>query len=54
MIPTRPPPVFKDPQLWSYEFQDFVAKCLVKNPEERASATVLLKAKQPRGKEQYQ
>lgn len=43
MIPTRPPPVFKEPDQWSHEFQDFVAKCLVKNPEERSSATVLLK-----------
>ncbi|XP_031553292.1 serine/threonine-protein kinase 3-like [Actinia tenebrosa] len=53
MIPTKPPPTFKDPERWSEEFRDFVAKCLVKNPEERATASQLLQhpfiqgAKQP-------
>ncbi len=42
MIPTKPPPTFKDPDRWSKEFLDFVSKCLVKNPEERATATQLL------------
>jgi serine/threonine kinase 3 len=43
MIPTKPPPSFREPDRWSPEFIDFVSLCLVKNPEERASATDLLK-----------
>uniref|UniRef100_A0A2D4K6P8 Uncharacterized protein n=1 Tax=Micrurus paraensis TaxID=1970185 RepID=A0A2D4K6P8_9SAUR len=42
MIPTNPPPTFRKPELWSDEFTDFVKKCLVKNPEQRATATHLL------------
>jgi len=42
MIPTKPPPTFKEPEKWSEDFKDFVAKCLVKNPEERATASQLL------------
>ena len=42
MIPTKPPPTFKDAERWSEEFLDFVSKCLVKNPEDRATATQLL------------
>ena len=42
MIPTKPPPTFKDADRWSEEFLDFVSKCLVKNPEDRATATQLL------------
>jgi len=42
MIPTKPPPTFKHPDKWSADMQDFVSKCLVKNPEERLSATSLL------------
>lgn len=42
MIPTKPPPSFRDPDRWSPEFIDFVSLCLVKNPEERATATDLL------------
>lgn len=42
MIPTKPPPSFREPDKWSAEFIDFVSVCLVKNPEERASATDLL------------
>ena len=42
MIPTKPPPTFKHPEKWSADMQDFVSKCLVKNPEERLSATSLL------------
>ncbi|KAK3708853.1 hypothetical protein QZH41_016286, partial [Actinostola sp. cb2023] len=42
MIPTKPPPTFKDPGRWSEDFRDFVAKCLVKNPDERATASQLL------------
>lgn len=53
MIPTKPPPSFRNPDKWSPEFIDFVSVCLVKNPEERATATDLLhhvfigNAKQP-------
>lgn len=42
MIPTNPPPTFRRPELWSPSFQDFVSQCLVKNPDERATATQLL------------
>ncbi|XP_061787409.1 serine/threonine-protein kinase 3 isoform X2 [Nerophis lumbriciformis] len=42
MIPTNPPPTFRKPELWSDEFTDFVKKCLVKNPEQRVTATQLL------------
>lgn len=42
MIPTKPPPSFRQPDKWSAEFIDFVSVCLVKNPEERATATELL------------
>ncbi|KAK2559950.1 Serine/threonine-protein kinase 3 [Acropora cervicornis] len=42
MIPTKPPPTFKEADRWSSEFQDFVSRCLVKNPEERATASQLL------------
>ncbi|XP_057660845.1 serine/threonine-protein kinase 3-like [Diorhabda carinulata] len=42
MIPTKPPPSFREPDKWSAEFIDFVSICLIKNPEERASASDLL------------
>ena len=44
MIPTKPPPSLKetDQTNWSVSFRDFVNKCLVKNPEERQTATALL------------
>ncbi|CAG0883724.1 unnamed protein product [Darwinula stevensoni] len=42
MIPTKPPPSFRQPDQWSPEFIDFVTGCLVKNPEQRATATSLL------------
>ncbi|CAB0041177.1 unnamed protein product [Trichogramma brassicae] len=42
MIPTKPPPSFREPDQWSPEFIDFVSMCLVKNPEERATASELL------------
>uniref|UniRef100_A0A3B4W9F6 Protein kinase domain-containing protein n=1 Tax=Seriola lalandi dorsalis TaxID=1841481 RepID=A0A3B4W9F6_SERLL len=44
MIPTNPPPTFRNPNLWSSAFQDFVKQCLVKNPENRATATKLLQS----------
>nr|UDP68763.1 HIPPO protein [Hydra vulgaris] len=42
MIPTKPPPTFKHPEKWSKDMIDFVSKCLVKNPDDRLSATALL------------
>ncbi|KAI1300185.1 Serine/threonine-protein kinase 3 [Halotydeus destructor] len=42
MIPTKPPPTFRNTDRWSPEFIDFVSRCLVKNPEHRASASQLL------------
>lgn len=42
MIPTKPPPSFREPDKWQPDFIDFVSRCLVKNPEERATATELL------------
>jgi serine/threonine protein kinase len=39
---TRPPPALAKPGDWSPEFNDFIAKSLVKDPECRASATDLL------------
>ncbi|XP_066269571.1 serine/threonine-protein kinase 3-like [Branchiostoma lanceolatum] len=42
MIPTKPPPTFRNPEKWSQEFIDFVSQCLVKNPQQRPSATQLL------------
>ncbi|KAF8771670.1 serine/threonine-protein kinase 3-like isoform X2 [Argiope bruennichi] len=42
MIPTKPPPSFRELDNWSPEFIDFVSRCLVKNPVERATATELL------------
>lgn len=43
MIPTKPPPSFREPDRWSPEFIDFVSLCLVKNPSDRADASFLLK-----------
>ncbi|KAF6210459.1 hypothetical protein GE061_013565 [Apolygus lucorum] len=42
MIPTKPPPSFREPDQWTSEFIDFVSRCLVKNPEERATAGEML------------
>ena len=42
MIPTKPPPSFKDPNKSSSTFIDFLSKCLVKNPSARATASELL------------
>lgn len=42
MIPTKPPPSFREPDRWSAEFIDFVSVCLVKNPSDRASASSLI------------
>lgn len=45
MIPTKPPPTLKQPEEFTNEFSDFISRCLVKSPEERPSATVLLQHK---------
>ena len=45
MIPTKPPPTFRDPEIWSQELIDFTSKCLIKNPDERANATDLLQVR---------
>lgn len=37
------PPQLKDKQKWSKNFHDFLAKCLVKNPDTRCTARELLK-----------
>ncbi|MFH4978610.1 hypothetical protein AB6A40_005319 [Gnathostoma spinigerum] len=42
MIPTKPPPTLRNIDEWSPEFVDFIAQCLVKNPEDRKSAKQLL------------
>uniref|UniRef100_A0AAY4EU96 non-specific serine/threonine protein kinase n=1 Tax=Denticeps clupeoides TaxID=299321 RepID=A0AAY4EU96_9TELE len=42
MIPTNPPPTFRHPEQWSESFTDFLCQCLVKSPENRATATQLL------------
>ena len=47
MIPTNPPPTFRNPDSWSEPFRDFVTQCLVKNPENRATATQLLQVRRP-------
>lgn len=39
---SRPPPTLAKPESWSPTFNDFIARCLIKNPELRASATELL------------
>lgn len=42
LIPHNPPPTVKDPSKWSSDFNEFIAKCLVKSPSKRASAVELL------------
>jgi len=42
VIPNRPPPTLPRPETWSQNFQDFVVKCLAKNPSDRPSAHELL------------
>uniref|UniRef100_A0A915PKB6 Serine/threonine-protein kinase cst-1 n=1 Tax=Setaria digitata TaxID=48799 RepID=A0A915PKB6_9BILA len=42
MIPTKPPPTLKCERDWSADFVNFIAQCLVKNPDERKSAQDLL------------
>lgn len=42
MIPSRPPPTLSNPARWSDEFNDFVARCLTKDPKKRPTAKELL------------
>jgi serine/threonine protein kinase len=42
MIPSRPPPKLTEADKWSADFNDFVFKCLTKNPDQRPGAKELL------------
>ncbi|KAG2370925.1 hypothetical protein C9374_013725 [Naegleria lovaniensis] len=42
IIATQPPPTLKEPQQWSSVFKDFLACCLKKNAQQRASVDDLL------------
>eukprot|EP00042_Codosiga_hollandica_P042164 m.383945 g.383945 ORF g.383945 m.383945 type:complete len:485 (-) comp56260_c0_seq2:1134-2588(-) len=42
MIPMRPPPTLAKPEKWSPDIIDFLSKCVVKAPEDRPTASVLL------------
>eukprot|EP01117_Protostelium_nocturnum_P010221 TRINITY_DN3664_c0_g1_i1.p1 TRINITY_DN3664_c0_g1~~TRINITY_DN3664_c0_g1_i1.p1 ORF type:complete len:439 (-),score=110.89 TRINITY_DN3664_c0_g1_i1:52-1368(-) len=41
-IPKSPAPRLKDTKKWSPDFQDFLSKCLQKNPDDRSAAKELL------------
>eukprot|EP01114_Cavostelium_apophysatum_P016593 TRINITY_DN4759_c0_g1_i4.p1 TRINITY_DN4759_c0_g1~~TRINITY_DN4759_c0_g1_i4.p1 ORF type:complete len:843 (+),score=174.90 TRINITY_DN4759_c0_g1_i4:907-3435(+) len=43
MIGSNPAPTLTDPGKWSADFNDFLSKCLVKEPEQRATSRDLLK-----------
>lgn len=43
MIPSKPPPKLSEADRFSKEFNDFIAKCLIKNPEQRPTAADMLK-----------
>ncbi|GMF32318.1 unnamed protein product [Phytophthora lilii] len=43
LIPNRAPPELREPNKYSPEFRDFLAVCLKKDPQERASAEDLLR-----------
>jgi len=45
MIPNKPPPKLQEQKKWSDEFNDFIAQCLIKNPDDRPTARELLKHK---------
>ena len=51
MIPNRPAPRLSNEGRWSKEFVDFVGKCLVKDPAQRASAKQLLEVRVGSGAE---
>mgnify|MGYP002387106274 FL=1 len=42
LIPSQPPPTLEDPKEWTESFNEFVAACLVKEPETRPGAADLL------------
>lgn len=42
-IVNDPPPRLSNPKAWSPEFNDFIANCLVKNPEKRPTSDIMLK-----------
>ena len=42
MIPTKNPATVRHPDMFSNKFNQFISKCLVKNPEARASSSDLL------------
>lgn len=42
-IPYRDPPQLKSPERWSKDFVNFIAVCLCKDPQQRKTATELLK-----------
>jgi serine/threonine protein kinase len=42
LIPAKPAPTLPQPENWSSEFNDFIAKCLIKDPAARPSASELL------------
>ncbi|GAM22098.1 hypothetical protein SAMD00019534_052730 [Acytostelium subglobosum LB1] len=41
-VPNMPPPKLSNPKDWSPSFNDFIAKCLVKDPEQRPNVGDLL------------
>jgi len=43
LIPSRDPPTLSEREEWSDDFNDFIARCLIKDPEERWSVDQLLK-----------
>jgi len=43
LITTKGIPALKEPEKWTADFQDFVSKCLIKDPEDRPGADELLK-----------
>ena len=45
MIPRDPPPTLKNKKMWSQNFQDFLSKCLTKDPQARFDAADLLKVR---------
>jgi serine/threonine protein kinase len=42
-IPNKAPPTLTEKEKWSDEFNDFIAQCLTKSPEDRPTSKVLLK-----------
>jgi len=42
MIPIKPSATVRHPQMFSKEFNDFVAKCLIKDPHQRVNSSDLL------------